>query len=364
MIVDSHAHVFQNWLTNCGHQEKETHLKFLQKTMTRPSAKVFRARDGKEISERLLFREGDNSWKGMRTDVNFRISDFGRLAFSLEGEEYFVQYMPVGMAVIESPPEHLLAQMINAEVDHCVLQAGMTYGVMNDYNAFAQSQYPDKFTALLAVDDPMAYTPENMKEVERAFHTLGMKGIYYGLDSYSRYGFEWAFDDKRLDDFWELIASLDIPVFIEASAVPEYDEASYIANMVRLDGLLTRYPQMRWLLVMGVPVGFFGQDGRHNFPAEVERAYSRENLQIELTYPIIWGGKWDYPYPEAQAYIRDLKEKFGASKLIWGSDMPNVERFCTYRQCVDYVRNYCDFLTGSEKEQILGGNLADLCRIQ
>ncbi len=45
---------------------------------------------------------------------------------------------------------------------------------------------------------------------------------------------------------------------------------------------------------------------------------------------------------------------FGASKLVWGSDMPNVERFCTYRQSVDYVRRYCDFLTAAEKDLILG----------
>lgn len=51
---------------------------------------------------------------------------------------------------------------------------------------------------------------------------------------------------------------------------------------------------------------------------------------------------------------------FGASKLAWGSDMPNVERFCTYRQCVDYVRRYCGFLTAAEKDLILGDNIAAL----
>jgi hypothetical protein len=40
--------------------------------------------------------------------------------------------------------------------------------------------------------------------------------------------------------------------------------------------------------------------------------------------------------------------------------MPNVERFCTYRQCVDYVRRHCDFLSAGEKERILGGNVAEL----
>jgi predicted TIM-barrel fold metal-dependent hydrolase len=362
MIVDSHAHVFQNWQGNCGHDRKEIHLRYLQKNMTRPAAKVFRARDGKPVSEPLLFEPGDNSWAGLR-DVNFRVSSYGRLAFTLDGEEYFVQYMPVGMASIESTPEHLLAQMQVAGIDHCVLQAGMAYGVMNDYNAFAQSQYPARFTALMNVDDPKGYEPKWLDEVRRAFEALRLRGLYFQLDSFSRYGFEWGFADKRMGPFWELIHSLKIPVFFEASAVPAYDSASYVANMVALDGLLTRYPDMRWLLVMGVPVGFFARKGAYDLPPEVERTYGRDNLQIELTYPITWAGSWDYPFPEAQALIHDLHRRYGAAKLIWGSDMPNVERFCTYKQSLDYVRKYCDFMTAQEKDLVLGDNLIDLCRI-
>ena len=40
--------------------------------------------------------------------------------------------------------------------------------------------------------------------------------------------------------------------------------------------------------------------------------------------------------------------------------MPNVERFCTYRQCVDYVRRHCNFLSAAEKDRILGDNVAEL----
>jgi hypothetical protein len=40
--------------------------------------------------------------------------------------------------------------------------------------------------------------------------------------------------------------------------------------------------------------------------------------------------------------------------------MPNVERFCTYRQSLDYVRRYCAFLSAAEKNAVLGGNAAQL----
>jgi predicted TIM-barrel fold metal-dependent hydrolase len=120
---------------------------------------------------------------------------------------------------------------------------------------------------------------------------------------------------------------------------------------------------MRWLLVMGPPVRLFAAGGEWRFPDAVARALARENLQIEICFPITWGGVWDYPYPEAQALVRALRDRFGAGKLVWGSDMPNVERFCTYRQCLDYVRRHCDFLPAQERDLVLGGNVAELCRI-
>ncbi len=360
MIIDCHAHVFQNWHDLCGHDSQEVHWKYIQKNVTRPSAKVRRARDGVQADAQGLCRPGNNGWTGLRDDVRFRIGRYGRIEFTLDGEDYYIQYMPVGMANIEAPPELQLAQMSYVGVDRCVLQAGMSYGVMNDYNAFCQRQYPEKFTALFHVDEPLADTPRWMGEVERAVRTLGMRGLYYQLDGFARYGFQWTFDDRRYDGFWETITAHHIPVFFECSNIPNYDEASYVANMQRLDGLLKRFPSVRWLLVMGPPVQFFAKNGRWIFPEEVARTYGRENLQIEVMFPITWGGVWDYPYLEAQVLIRDLRDYFGAEKLVWGSDMPNVERFCTYRQCLDYVRKYCDFLKAREKDLILGENVAQL----
>jgi hypothetical protein len=43
--------------------------------------------------------------------------------------------------------------------------------------------------------------------------------------------------------------------------------------------------------------------------------------------------------------------------------MPNVERFCTYKQSIDYVRRYCPFLTAPEKDMILGGTMDRLLGI-
>jgi predicted TIM-barrel fold metal-dependent hydrolase len=358
MIVDCHAHVFENWHGACGHPSVEVHLKYIQKNVTRPAAKAFRLRDGADAQAAMLFRPDDNTWAGL-ADVDFRVGRFGRFEFTHAGEDYAIQYMPVGMQTIESPPEFMLAQMTYAGVDHAILQAGGGYGAMNDYNALAQKKYPGKFTGLLHVDEGIADRAEVLAEVDRARDVLGLKGVYYSHD-FSRHGYARNLDHAAFAPFWDKVAGFGLPVFVELSATPHYDRASYIANLLALDRVMARHRAVRFVLVMGPPVAHFARDGRWNFPPEVLAAYRRENLLIEIMFPITWGGTWDYPYPEAQALIRHMRDLFGAARLVWGSDMPNVERFCTYRQSLDYVRRHCAFFSAAEKDAVLGGTMAEL----
>ena len=357
MIIDCHAHVFQNWHGACGHPSIDVHLKYIQKNVTRPAAETFRVRDGMRVKPGLLFRDGDNTWAGLK-DVDFRIGRYGRLEFMHEGEEYAIQYMPVGMQTIESPPEFMIAQMLYAGVDHCILQAGGGYGAMNDYNAFTQHAFPEKFTGLLHIDEAVADRDDVLAEADRA-HALGLKGLYYSHD-FSRHGYARNLDTMRSVRSGTGSPAWNFPAFVELSATPDYDKTSYIANLMALDRLMQRYPATRFVLVMGPPVAHFAATGSWDFPPDVLAAYKRDNLLIEIMFPITWGGVWEYPYPEAQELIRQMRDLFGASKLVWGSDMPNLERFCTYRQCVDYVRKHCTFLSASEKDAVLGRNAAQL----
>ena len=361
MIVDCHAHVFQHWSGACGHPSSAIHLKYLQKVVTRPAARAFRVRDGLEIKPSMLFNAGDNTWAGL-ADVAFRVGRFGQLAFTCEGDDYYVQYLPVGMQELACPPELMLAQMTVAGVDHCILQAGGGYGAMNEFNAFAQQQHPRKFTGLLHVDEATADHPETLAEIDRAIDVLRLRGLYYAQD-FSRHGYTRNLDHADFMPFWHRINAAGLPVFIELSSTPTYDRAGYLGNLAAFDTLLRRHPDLRFVLVMGPPVAHFGASGHWAFPEEVLATYKRDNLLLEVMFPISWGGVWEYPYPEAQALIRGMRDTFGAQKLIWGSDMPNVERFCTYKQSVDYVRKHCAFLSAGEKDRILGANAVDLLHL-
>jgi predicted TIM-barrel fold metal-dependent hydrolase len=357
MIIDCHAHVFAHWTGLSGHPTGEIHKRYLQKVVTRTVASAFRTRDGARVETKALYRADDAGWSGL-ADVDFRVGRFGRLEFTHAGETCAIQYMPVGMQELVAPPELMLAQMMNAGVDHCLLQAGGGYGAMTAMNASAQQQYPQRMTGLMHVDEAMAGQPAQLAEIDHAFRVQNLRGLYFNVDSLSRHGFPWPLDAPAMEAFWDKLARLGVVLCLELGSGPSYDKAGYMSHIEALGRVLGRYPALRVHLAMSPPVAFFAKNGRYEFPEQVLRVYRHGPLVLEVVFPITYGGIWDYPYPEAQTLIADLRDQLGADRLVWGSDMPNVERFCTYKQSLDYVRRYCRFLAAREKDLILGETCA------
>src|SRR6185369_16562288 len=98
------------------------------------------------------------------------------------------------------------------------------------------------FTGLLHVDDPTVDRKETLDEVDRAATTLGLKGLYYAQE-FSRHGYARNVDHKDYAPFWEKIVGYKLPVLCELSSTPNYDEVSYIGNLLAFDKLLQRFPQ-------------------------------------------------------------------------------------------------------------------------
>ena len=170
-------------------------------------------------------------------------------------------------------------------------------------------------------------------------------------------------DDTRLDACWDRLQAHGMVLCAEITGAPRYDKHDYLHNMAALGRVLARFAGLSCHLAMGIPVQFFAAGDRWDLPDAYEALLRRDGFFTELMFPTTWGGRWDYPYREAHPLIRDAHRRFGAEKLMWGSDMPNVERFCTYGQSLEYLRRYCDFLPASDMDRILGDNAARLYRI-
>jgi len=364
-----------------GFDSAETHLLYWQQAIaSNPATAVRRVQDNALVEDEALWGMWDEDEPGLKgaQDVNFRPRRFGRFEWTKDGVDYYVHVYAPSLQDMEASPEFMLAQMDWAGVDMAVLQNPSLYGRLNDYIAEAVKKYPHRFVGQVQVKSMEAYKESEINELRRAVKELGLTGgLYYSGGTFWENAFRDHIDDEKYFPFWEEVRDLGIPVSwdlgLGAIRDPErpggstYDQ--YLNQMGRFDNWLDRFPEIPCVLVHGVLLRVFSVNDRVVIPEEVWEIWRKPNIHLEVLFPIQvsyprpGASEWDYPYPQARLIIKELYERLGPEKLLWGSDMPNVERNCTYKQSLDYLVRYCDFIPAKEMDLIIGGNAARLLKL-
>jgi predicted TIM-barrel fold metal-dependent hydrolase len=344
LIIDAHTHVFPYLGGKSGWESVEAHLEALQRLFC-----VFGSSLG--ITSEL-------------PDIQFRVGKFGRFEWTEDGEDYYRQVMPPSLQDQITSPEYLIAQMEYADIDIAVLQNAKVYGKLNDYFAESVRKYPSRLIGLAEINELESNSKSEILRLRHAVKQLGLKGIFYQSTKFIEIGNLGGFNDKKYDLFWREVSDLGIMV----DWLLLFDSMSKeicIAQIKALSVLAEKFPDIPLVITQGLPVSpFKARNSEVRYPKNIIEICKKPNIFLELVYPISAGRlDWDYPFPEAQQLIRQLYELFGAHKLIWGSDMPNVERNCTYKQSLSYLKDYCTFIGREDMDMILGGNMARILKI-
>ncbi|HEX2987844.1 MAG TPA: amidohydrolase family protein, partial [Chloroflexota bacterium] len=276
-----------------------------------------------------------------------------------KGEDYYLSFLPPSMQEMESPPEFIIQQMAHAGIDRVVLQNAHPYGRLEEYFADAVSRYPDKFIPLAGVDETRASEADEIRRLRVSVKELGMRGLYYANRGLFLEGHRRSFDDESFEPFWHEVETLGIPVFWEMGAVPEPTPPMLLREIDRLNRWAERHPTVPCLYTHGLAPDLL----EGNTPEPVGRLLENEQFMIELLYPIHWARDHQYPFPELRPVLRTLYDAVGSERLAWGSDMPNVERNCTYKQSLQYIHPGFDFLPSSDIDRILGKNVLRLLKL-
>lgn len=351
MIIDNHAHIFPYLGGRSEHKSKKIRLTYAQKSINGHFEPVRRLADYKVVHGIALWDKDKPGPEGMY-DVNFRAGKFGRYEWTKDGVDYCKQYMPVGLQEMVAPPEFLIAQMNFVGIDKAVLQRGHIYGKLENYYRRAIKKFPDRFIGLAQIDESKAYTDGQIAELHRAIDKLGLSGLTFTpTGGLFMDGFRHNFDDEIFEPFWKEVDSLSIPVY------PHTDRSTFLDQIRRWENILKKHPNMVLVFSLGIPEEVALRDGKVNIPELVLHVVKEYKVFLEIAYPISVGKDSDYPYLEAQKLVKHLIDAFGPEKLVWGSDIPNVERYCTYAQSLTYITKYCNFLSDSDKELMLGKNV-------
>ena len=175
---------------------------------------------------------------------------------------------------------------------------------------------------------------------------------------------DWTRDE--LTPFWDAVAGLGVPLFITPSytslATRKGAPVDALVEQLRLiDGWMERYPDVPLVLTHGLSWRMFIDGDGLDIPYAVYDAVpDSPNFYMQLLFAIFLGGVWDYPMHEIRPTMEQLVERVGVERLMWGTDIPMVMRFYTYRQNLEHMRIASDFLPDDQVDLIVGGNMARL----
>jgi predicted TIM-barrel fold metal-dependent hydrolase len=120
-----------------------------------------------------------------------------------------------------------------------------------------------------------------------------------------------------------------------------------------LGGWMERYPDTAVLVTHGFPYRAFLDDNRLVLPDRIWEVFQNPKLHLEVSFPVRLGDLFDYPYREVWPALETMLRRVGSRNLVWGTDMPFQNRFCTYRQSRRWIET-CGLLNDSELADVMG----------
>ena len=368
MILDSHAYCFPPADHPAGHASGAEHLRWVQAAHAWHHQPAWRVRDRAPASSRPLDPDGGYDLPNL-PDVSFRVDHArGRVVWTADGEDCTKQFYPPNLRHLEFTPHSLIAEMDYAGVDLTLLHTNPFLGRDSAYQAECVRLYPDRLRSMAPADEWRIPTETDavIGELTAAIAQHGLHAVKFNARlAYIDRTDPW--DDGPYRPFWEAAVSLKVPIFftlgagraeIAGGASVQDLRAGYLSEQRVLLRWMERYPEAVCSLTHGFPWRAFLEEDRIVLPDAIWDPFKNPNCHMEVCFPVRIGDLFDFPYREVWSALKAMVEHIGPDRLLWGTDMPFQNRFCTYRQSRAWIENYCDFLSKEDLQKIMGGAAA------
>jgi predicted TIM-barrel fold metal-dependent hydrolase len=315
-------------------------VKWVQLAHAKHHQPAFRLQDRAPSESSVLAPQGTD--RDDLPDLNFRPDrEKGRVVWTIDGQDHTKYYFPPNLRNLEFTPHSLISEMDYAGVDVALLHTDPSLGRESAYQAECVRAYPDRLRSMAPVDEwRIADDPDGViDELSTAIQKHGLHAIKFipELTRLSGRGDADDWDDGPYRAFWQAATSLNVPIFFTLGtnrAGPGVTNADHVTGYLQQQRILMRwmerYPDTICGLTHGFPWRCMLEGSRIVFPKQIWEPFKNPNCSLELCMPIRLGDLFDFPYRELWPAVEAVVEHVGARQLLWGTDMPFQNRFCTY----------------------------------
>jgi predicted TIM-barrel fold metal-dependent hydrolase len=286
-----------------------------------------------------------------RFDERFkvRVEPYGIKRF-VDGSVY--QFMPDYMADSCFEAETLIQCMDNQGIERAVVLQSICLS-FNEEVVKAVRRYPVRLAGAMVIEPR---DPGCLKEMEY-WRQQGLTVMKLEMSTGLGYSHPNLYPGFKLDSelghlIWRKAAETGITVTIDSGPI---DSPGY--QVEALQRIILQYRDLKMVIChLGFP--------EINLDKKAKRYHRWEQMLSLAKYEKVWFdisaiaalfNQEGYPYQSAITYLRELIDKYGADKPIWGSDIPGTWVFATYPQMVEMWEK-SPLLNDKEKVRIFKEN--------
>jgi predicted TIM-barrel fold metal-dependent hydrolase len=236
-----------------------------------------------------------------------------------------------------------LAEMASAGVDAAVIHPPSSLGEkVNVLAVEAVKAHPDKFCILGHFD---LLAPNGREIVKNWRQRPGMLGFRFTFNQPSQKSW-WT--DGSLDWFWKACEEAQLPVGLLAGG-----------HMAAFGKIAERHPGLKIHIDHCGRAG--GGSGATDDPVfadlpEMLALAKLPNVALKLSGAPSYSSA-PYPYRNIHSYLKQMFDAFGPERCFWGTDITRMP--CSYRQCVTMFTEELPWLSGHDKELVMGQAICD-----
>jgi hypothetical protein len=248
----------------------------------------------------------------------------------------------------------LLDLMNKSGVTKAVLLQGSYYGFCNDYIHEAQSKFPERLVGMGTFDP---YCDGYLAIMRRLIEDLKFRGLKFELSQ--RYGLmgyhsDFLINGDRMRPVFEyahaagLVVSLDLGTFGEPSM-----------QIKALEKVVRQYTSIRFVLehLFSPP-----KDSLDIFMDTIARFSDYDHVSFTVAALPVSTKPEKYPYPAACQFVETAKRLLGATRLMWGSDVPTTLLYAKYQEQIGFMDDSGIF-SEDELRDIYSGNAKRIYRL-
>lgn len=231
-------------------------------------------------------------------------------------------------------PEELFANATPCGVKRVVLIQMNFYGFDNSYMLDAIKKYEGAFCGVAVID-------ETAPDVSRNMHTLATLGVRGFRISPGDKPEAWL-DSPGMATMWKCAAetSQAMCALVNPDALPS------------INRMCGKFPETKVVIDHLARLGASGPIRDSDVSALCDLArHKHVYVKVSAFYAL---GQKQYPYQDLAETIRRVRDAYGASRLMWGTDCPfQVENGNTYAGSIELVRDRLDFLMSDDRKWML-----------